>query len=256
MGLVGAIIVRPSLGGDYAYNDANTRFDHEYLFLMTQMDPVIHQLVEQGRFSEVDMTRYWPVYWFFNGRAGPDDLADAFVSWLPHQPYNCTPRMTPGQKLLMRLVGGDQGQHPFHYHGNNADIIARDGRLLPHSRSQFTTLSVPGETVDQIFTWTGEKLGWDIYGTPADGMPAHSCVDGDGDGFGDVSAGSTFDHEYCADHGKPLPVVLPEQQNLPSAAGGPAVPSWGLAASCLRAKAASIPIPATSSCGTPTRRRN
>ncbi|MGD9549316.1 MAG: multicopper oxidase domain-containing protein [Candidatus Krumholzibacteriia bacterium] len=214
MGLVGAIIVRPSMGEDYAYNDANTRFDHEYLFLMTQMDPVIHQLVEQGRFSEVDMARYWPVYWFFNGRAGPDDLADAFVSWLPHQPYNCTPRMTPGQTLLMRLVGGDQGQHPFHYHGNNADIIARDGRLLPHSRSQFTTLSVPGETVDQLFTWTGEKLGWDIYGTPADGMPAHSCVDGDGDGFGDASAGSTFDHEYCADHGKPFPVVLPEQQNL------------------------------------------
>ncbi|BBO85621.1 hypothetical protein DSCO28_61870 [Desulfosarcina ovata subsp. sediminis] len=214
MGLVGAIIVRPGMGENYAYNDATTQFDHEYLFLMTQMDPVVHQLVEQGRFSEVDLTHYWPVYWFFNGRAGPDDLADAFVSWLPHQPYNCTPRMTPGQKLLMRLIGGDQGQHPFHYHGNNADIIARDGRMLNHSRSQFTTLSVPGETVDQIFQWTGEKLGWDIYGTPADGMPAHDCIDADGDGFGDVSAGSTFDHEYCADHGKALPVVLPEQQNL------------------------------------------
>jgi manganese oxidase len=212
MGLVGAIIVRPSMGEDYAYNDASTRFDHEYLFLMTQMDPVIHQLVEQGRFSEVDLTHYWPVYWFFNGRAGPDDLANAFVSWLPHQPYNCTPRMTPGQKLLMRLVGGDQGQHPFHYHGNNADIIARDGRLLTHSRSQFTTLSVPGETVDQIFQWTGKDLGWDIYGTPADGMPAHNCVDNNADGYADA----TSDHpwEWCADHGKPLPVVLPEQQNL------------------------------------------
>ena len=44
--------------------------------------------------------------------------------------------MSPGQKLLMRIVGGDQGHHPFHYHGNNADIIARDGRLLEaHSRS-------------------------------------------------------------------------------------------------------------------------
>jgi manganese oxidase len=212
MGLVGAIIVRPNMGEDYAYNDASTRFDHEYLFLMTQMDPVIHQLVEQGRFSAVDLTHYWPVYWFFNGRAGPDDLADAFVSWLPHQPYNCTPRMTPGQKLLMRLVGGDQGQHPFHYHGNNADIIARDGRLLAHSRSQFTTLSVPGETVDQIFQWTGKNLGWDIYGTPADGMPAHNCIDNDADGYADVT--SDFPWEWCADHGKPLPVVLPEQQNL------------------------------------------
>ena len=217
MGMVGAIIVRPYMGASYAYNDAKTYFDHEYLFLMTQMDPIIHQYVEQARFAEAydKLTRnYWPVYWFFNGRAAPDDLADAYVSWLPHQPYNCTPRMTPGQSLLMRLVGGDQGHHPFHYHGNNADIIARDGRMLAHSRSQFTTLSAPGETVDQLFHWTGEKLGWDIYGTPADGMPAHTCVDNDGDGFGDVEAGSTYDHEYCADHGKPLPVVLPEQQNL------------------------------------------
>jgi manganese oxidase len=212
MGLVGAIIVRPSMGADYAYNDAQTRFDHEYLFLMTQMDPVIHQLVEQGRFSEVDLTHYWPVYWFFNGRAGPDDLADPFVSWLPHQPYSCTPRMTPGNKLLMRLIGGDQGQHPFHYHGNNADIIARDGRLLGHSRSQFTTLSVPGETVDQIFQWTGKDLGWDIYGSTLDGMPAHNCIDGNGDGYAD--ADSDYPMEWCADHDKKYPVTLPEQQNL------------------------------------------
>jgi len=240
MGLVGVIIVRPSLGEDYAYNDAGTRFDHEYLFLMTQMDPIIHQYVEQGRFADAHTklsTNYWPVYWFFNGRAGPDDLAQPYVSWLPHQPYNCTPRMTPGQNLLMRLVGGDGGHHPFHYHGNNADIIARDGRLLAHSRSQFTTLSAPGETVDQVFHWTGEKLGWDIYGTPADGMPAHTCTDTvdnktgvaattgpyvPGDGYADA----TSDHpwEWCDDHGKPLPVVLPEQQNLTFGAwwsGGP-----------------------------------
>jgi len=225
MGLVGVIIVRPSMGENYAYNDAGTQFDHEYLFLMTQMDPIIHQYVEQGRFNDAYdklSTNYWAVYWFFNGRAGPDDLAEPFVSWLPHQPYNCTPRMTPGQNLLMRLVGGDGGHHPFHYHGNNADIIARDGRLLAHSRSQFTTLSNPGETVDQIFHWTGENLGWDIYGTPADGMPAHNCVDADSDGYAD--AGSDYPMEWCADHGKPFPVVLPEQQNLAFGAwwsGGP-----------------------------------
>jgi FtsP/CotA-like multicopper oxidase with cupredoxin domain len=214
MGLVGALIVRPSSGNSYAYNNPDTYFDHEYLFLTTQMDPMIHQLVEQQRFSEIDMTKYWPVYWFFNGRAGPDDLAESFVAWLPHQPYNCTPRMTPGQQILMRVIGGDQGQHPFHYHGNNADIIARDGRLLQHPRSQFTTLTVPGETVDQLFTWTGANMGWDIYGDPTDPNYTHVCIDSDGDGFGDASAGSTYDYEYCADHGLTIPVILPEQQNL------------------------------------------
>ena len=125
------------------------------------MDPIIHQLAEQGRFAEIDMTEYWPVYWFINGRAAPDTLAAPFVAWLPHQPYNTLPRMRPGENLLMRIVGASQGQHPFHFHGNNADIIARDGRMLTHPRSRFTTLSVPGQTVDQIFTWTGKgtRLG-------------------------------------------------------------------------------------------------
>jgi hypothetical protein len=179
------------------------------------MDPIIHQLAEQGRFAEIDMTEYYPVYWFINGRAAPDTPAAPFVAWLPHQPYNSLPRMTPGQKLLMRLVGAGQGQHPFHFHGNNADQIARDGRLLAHPRSRFTTLTVPGQTVDQIFTWTGKGMGWDIYGTGAD--YEHSC---NGISVNDPSppvASPGFDpvtHEYCPDHGKEIPVDLPEAQNM------------------------------------------
>ena len=34
---------------------------------------------------------------------------------------------------------------------------------------------MPGKTVDAIFEWTGKDLGWDIFGTPVDGMPAHTC---------------------------------------------------------------------------------
>jgi len=228
MGLVGAIIVRPTMGEAYAYNHTDTFFDHEYMFLLTSMDPLIHQLVEQHRFNEVDLTARWPVYWFINGRAAPDDLAAPFVSWLPHQPYNITPRMTPGQKILVRIIGGDQDQHPLHLHGNHYNEIARYGRLLQTnggalaSRGRFTTLSVPGQTVDAIFEWTGEKLGWDIYGTPTDGIVSHTCngIDldaclADGDPSDCGSAGyDPVTYEYCPDHGKPFPVVLPEPQNL------------------------------------------
>ena len=35
-------------GEDHAYNHAGTRFDHEYLFLLSSMDPLIHQQAEQG----------------------------------------------------------------------------------------------------------------------------------------------------------------------------------------------------------------
>ncbi len=62
--------------GHYAYNHDDTYFDHEVMFLLTSMDPIIHQLAEQHRFGEIDLTKRWPVYWFINGRAAPDDLAE------------------------------------------------------------------------------------------------------------------------------------------------------------------------------------
>ena len=219
MGLVGALIVRPSMGEGYAYNSVETAFDHEVLFLLTSMDPRVHQLAEQNRFAEIDLTARKAVYWFINGRAAPDDLAEPFVGWLPHQPYNCGPRITPEENILVRIIGGDQDQHPLHLHGNHYYEIARYGRMLSSNgsdpdlkRGKFTTLSVPGQTVDALFDWTGEKMGWDIYGSTLDGMPAHNCIDNDNDGYAD--AGSDYPMEWCADHNKPFPVVLPVKQNL------------------------------------------
>jgi hypothetical protein len=70
----------------------------------------------------------------------------------------------------------------------------------------FTVKTIPGQTKDALFQWTGEGLGWDIYGDPAD--HPHDCVDGDGDSFDDET------REYCPDHGEPFPVQLPQDQNL------------------------------------------
>jgi hypothetical protein len=118
--------------------------------------------------------------------------------------------------MLLRVVGGSRDMHPFHTHGNNFTMIGRDGRLLESGLnagpdlavSDFTLKTVPGQTYDALWTWTGEKLGWDIYGTVADGAPAHDCVSTDGDDFDDST------HEYCPDHGKRFPVILPELQDL------------------------------------------
>jgi hypothetical protein len=100
-------------------------------------------------------------------------------------------------------------------------LIARDGRLLESAPGAgadlaydvFTVQSVPGETVDAIFTWTGKNMGWDIYGTGPD-YP-HTCngiavnaANPSSPGFDPVT------NEWCADHGKPIPVVLPEKSDL------------------------------------------
>ena len=209
MGLFGAIIVRPT-GFDAlnptAYNHAGSAYDHEVLFLLSEVDPDIHHQVEMGTpLQDIDTAAFYPVYWFINGRNAPDTMAPAFIGWLPHQPYNSRPRMRPGEKLLLRLVGGGRDLHPFHHHGNNSTIIARDGRLLSSAtddgvgfpdlaESDFTIAVAPGATIDAIFEWTGKGMGWDIYGH-ADTDPLEQGEDPD-------------------DHGKPFPVTLPGQQDL------------------------------------------
>jgi hypothetical protein len=229
MGLVGAIIVRPAgfseSANRTAYGHPGSAYDHEYLFLLTEMDAQIHDQVALNMMfglppeTGVDTASFFPEYWFINGRAAPDTLmaAGTRAPWLATQPYNSLPRMHPGEKLLMRVIGAGRDLHPFHHHGNNAWVIAQDGRLLESSPgagpdlavSNFTIKAVPGGTYDAIFEWTGKGLGWDIYGTAALGAEyVHDCVDGNADGYDDTT------REWCADHGRALPVILPNQQDL------------------------------------------
>ena len=215
MGLAGALIVRPQMGSGYAYNHTQTVFDREYLLVITEMDPLIHRQVEFGQISQVDTAAYYPTNWFANGRNFPDNIADNFVPWLPNQPYKFQPRMHPGEKVLVRTVGAGVDQHPFHYHGNDAEVIAVDGNLLSSAPGAGpdlawkanTVRTVPGQTADIFWTWTGEKLGWDIYGhLPTDAVAPL---------------------EYAPDHGKPFPVILPTRDNMTLGAFYPGTPFLG-----------------------------
>jgi FtsP/CotA-like multicopper oxidase with cupredoxin domain len=166
-------------------------------------------------------------YWFINGRNAPDTMAEPGTARFPTQPYNALPRTHAGDRVLMRVVGGGRDMHPFHHHGNHARVIAVDGFLkqsatpptpdaIDLSYEVFTIQSLPGQTVDAIFSWTGKDLGWDIYGDPADPQYAHACVP---NAAGLAGAGPGFEKsadklEYCPDHGKPIPVSMPEQLSL------------------------------------------
>lgn len=225
MGLLGTLIVRPAVADPLhqAYGHIATRFDHEYLFLLTEMDPAIHDQVAlqvaAGGPINVDTSNYHPVLWFINGRNAPDTMLDANVPWLPTQPYNCLPRMHAGEKLLMRMVNAGRDLHPFHTHGNNFTLLARDGRMLESApgagpdlaSSDFTLRAVPGQTYDAIFEWTGKNLGWDVYGHTSTTV-------------------AMAPNEYAPDHGKPIPVVLPNLQDLTFGAnysGSPYLGSFG-----------------------------
>jgi hypothetical protein len=129
-------------------------------------------------------------------------MAAAGVATLPNQPYNCMPMMHPGERVLTRIVGAGRDPHPFHTHGNHVQVLAQDARLIVSETDPtklagprlFTIPSTPGSTFDAIFEWTGENLGWDIYGHDA-GDPLE-------------------EGEYAPDHGKPFPVDLPATSSL------------------------------------------
>jgi FtsP/CotA-like multicopper oxidase with cupredoxin domain len=213
MGLYGALVVKPAMAATgctaSAYDHAGTCFDREYLFLLSEIDIDIHQAAEMqaGGAAPIILPAgpYHSEYWLMNGRAAPDTLAAPGRALLPHQPYNIIPRMHPGEKLLLRVVGAGRELHPFHTHGNHARVLARDGRMLVSESNSadlagpllFTIPSIPGGTVDAVFEWTGKDLGWDVYG--------HTDSE-------DLT--TLAPEEWAPDHGKPIPVDLPSLSSL------------------------------------------
>ena len=172
MGLVGALIVRPKDHLRWAYNHPSTVFDHEYLFMLTEMNPDLHDMVDFGETDKIDTTGYKPVLWFINGRNGPDTLYQSNAPWMPNQPYGSLARAHPGETVLIRLISMGRDGHPFHTHGNNFHIIGRDGSMLTSDpligpdlmEEDYTLLVQPKTTYDALFSWTGDGMNWDFYG--------------------------------------------------------------------------------------------
>lgn len=216
MGLLGVLIVRPLDGSRTAYGaGTETDYQQEFLSLLTEVDPDIHLQMERGHTNHFTNAERLAKVWFVNGRVFPDLFQGDYNTLFPHQPYESLAQAHPGDKVLVRQVNAGQDSHPFHFHGENLRFVGRDGRMLSSDgviadlgRSDNTINSAPKQTVDAIWTWTGKKLGWDIYGHDT----AHACNTPDADGFGDAS--STYPGEYCPDHGKEFPVTLPGVQDL------------------------------------------
>ena len=234
MGMSGAIIVLPNAAsviaaacvkakGPYslaasAYAHPDSCYDREYLFQFTELNSRIHDEVK----VQVDacqkapcpqilatMEPYRPNYFMVNGRSMPDNMDVAYAPGYPNQPYNGNPHMHPGENVLMRVIGQGHWQHPFHFHGNHARVLARDANMLLSAGGDnklagpllFTIPTVSGQTVDAIFTWTGQGLNWDVYGSQP-----HTC-----NGLTVASPGfDAVTHEFCGDHGKPFPVTPPD----------------------------------------------
>jgi FtsP/CotA-like multicopper oxidase with cupredoxin domain len=165
MGLFGALIVRPSLGADHAYDDASSRFtpSEEFMVLLSEIDPYQHQAVENG--TPFNINTYHPRYWLINGRGFPDSIADNGAAWLPNQPYGALASVSPFGGAahpfpgMARYLNVGTEDYPFHPHGNNGLVIGRDGRPLTGSGGQDLSMEKfainigPGQTWDVLFKW-------------------------------------------------------------------------------------------------------
>jgi len=132
-----------------AYDHADTCYDREYLFQLSEMDPVIHQQAEAqagiactqpNGCMVIDTEPYHAAYFTINGRSMPDNLDPNYSFQYPHQPYNGNPHLHPGELVLIRIIGTGRAQHPFHEHACSVmkQLIPswRDHCSLPLHRRQ------------------------------------------------------------------------------------------------------------------------
>ncbi len=165
MGLFGGIIVRPSQGANFANNDPNSQFNpgEEYLMMVSEIDPYLHQAMEQG--DTFDLNLYNPRYYMLNGRGFPDTIAPNFASWLPNQPYGSLAVIYPYDAIdnehysLEHFINVGAEIEPWHPHGKNALMVNRDGRPLTGpggedlSQEHFSIPMAPGQSYDGLFRW-------------------------------------------------------------------------------------------------------
>lgn len=166
MGLFGAIVIRPLMGSgdDHIYNWSATQFskDHDYMMLLSEIDPELHWAVEIG--LPYDITRYHPRYWLINGRSFPDTIAPNNAEWLPTQPYGALLHILPsgaqGLPSAVRFLNVGMFNHPMHPHGDHIQIVGRDGRPLlgpaneDLSYAEYGPVVGAGQTKDAIYDWT------------------------------------------------------------------------------------------------------
>ena len=180
MGLMGALVVRPAGHAAQASDLAASAFDpaHEYLMLLSEVDPDLHLAVERG--LPYNVTKTVARYFMINGRSMPDTLAPNNAAWLPAQPYGALVHIKPTQTqvrpALIRFLNAGPTTYPFHPHGSSERIINRDGAPvqsaagLDASTSNFLLNVGPGQSMDALESWTLEYAG---TADPANGIAAN-----------------------------------------------------------------------------------
>ena len=165
MGLYGALVVRPAGHPDRVNDRADSAFNpaHEYVFLLSEVDPELHLAVE--RQQPIDWSAFKARYYMINGRSMPDTLAPNNASWLPSQPYGALVHIQPYDAAtnplpaVIRYLNAGTVNYPFHPHGSDERVVNKDGQTLQGPAGEDLSylkydLDVePGQSVDALMDW-------------------------------------------------------------------------------------------------------
>lgn len=252
MGMYGALIIRPRDTGGVGNVITNRvygtealsaegatfddTFDKEYTFLLSEIDPNWHAVIEGGKRKAFYPPNWKPELWFVNGRTFPQTIFN-FAWNLPaggaaaEPRYNTYINVTAGQRFLIRYINMGYQEHPMHQHGWHFKVVGSDARPLASPYQKYTLLIGSGETYDVLVTATptygvdepqGPRLGSDVVDP--------------GRIFNPVTAGATnfrqtfpiHDHDdYRVTTNGIYPggaLVLMEATGIPNA--DPATPTW------------------------------
>jgi FtsP/CotA-like multicopper oxidase with cupredoxin domain len=177
MGLFGALVVRPAGHPDQESDQPDSAFsgDHEYLYLLSEVDPDLHLAVERRR--SYDYTRFRARYYMINGRSMPDTIAPNDAAWLPNQPYGALIHIQPydaatnPKPALIRYLNAGSVSYPFHPHGSDEKVVGQDGHSVlgptgaDQSYDKFLLDVPPGGTVDTLMVWKDAEH-WDPVNNP------------------------------------------------------------------------------------------
>ena len=183
MGLIGGLIVQPTLGADHVYNDAATQFGNEITLFFHEIDPVLHAAVANGDYGTPiypSTIHYAPKYFLINGGLGvsPGDGIGPLTSGLavvPNPTYGATSvtltgtaqdlpggffggmlstlNLTAGQPTALRFFnGGLEDDVPTLDGGLYMNLLGEYGSPYPYPKTQYSVLLPAGKTIDAIVT--------------------------------------------------------------------------------------------------------
>ncbi len=184
MGMYGALVVRPkdnTCSAGATVCQVNGRADsaysptHEYVFMLSEVDPDLHLAVERSQ--PIDWNGFRARYFMINGRSMPDTLAPNNASWLPNQPYGALVHIRPYDKAInplpavIRYLNAGTVNYPFHPHGSDERVVNKDGHALAGPGGEdlaylkYDIDVQPGQTVDALMDWKDVE-GWNALTNP------------------------------------------------------------------------------------------